>query len=137
MGSRIRLFEPGIIYNVTQRANDRCFLFKPDHNPQFPLLSADSPPHALDLNNDIIPKPSVINIVGSSLVRAMMKHPVELFWYEMSINHNHTGAGAYQEDLLDGFFKFFQMAHSLIARQLNKKWVRNEKRVPVLDLPAY
>ncbi|MCP4674947.1 MAG: hypothetical protein GY854_05470, partial [Deltaproteobacteria bacterium] len=110
MGSRIRLFEPGVIYNVTQRTNDRCFLFKPNHNPEFPLLSTECPPYALDLNNDVIPKPSVINIVGSSLVRAMLKHPVELFWCDMNVNHTHMGAGAYCEAGLDDVIRFFQMA---------------------------
>ncbi len=143
MGSRIRLFEPGIVYNVTQRTNDRCFLFKPNHHPQIPLLQADSPPHALDVNNEIIPKPSVINIIGSSLVRAMHEYPIELFWYELNINHNHVGVGGYREDVLDDFIKFFQLSNSLIARQLNKTWYREGhlfgsryRMEPCIDDPA-
>ncbi len=124
MGSRIRLFEPGIIYNITHRTNDRCFLFRPNHNPKYPLLDASCPPNALDLSNDIIPVPSIINIMGSSFVRAMDAHPVDLYWCERSTNHGHDGAAEKSEEQLGEVSKFYQHANSLIARQINKLWNR-------------
>ncbi len=124
MSGRTRLFEIGPIYSITQRTNDRCFLFKPNHNPDFPLLAEGCPPWALQMNNDVIPRPSVINIIGSSLVRAMEKHPIDLFCYEVSINHNHDGARPRSKERLGDVAKFFQLSGSLIARQLNKTWQR-------------
>ncbi len=124
MGSRIRLFEPGIVYNVTHRTNDRAFLFRPNHNPKYPLLDASCPSNALDLSNDIIPVPSVINIIGSSIVRAMDAHPIDLYWCESSSNHRHDGTAAKSEDQLGEVAKFYQHSNSLIARQINKLWNR-------------
>lgn len=120
MGSRIRLLEPNLVYSGVQGTVDRSFLFAPDHYPGHPLLSARSHPSALDTNNDIIPIPSTINIIGSSLARAMEKAPVDLHFFESNVNHPHQGfSGA--NGSLGNVTAFFQNSKSMIARQINKK----------------
>ncbi|MCP4605680.1 MAG: hypothetical protein GY847_35035, partial [Proteobacteria bacterium] len=62
---------------------------------------------------------------------------------DMNVNHTHMGAGAYCEAGLDDVIRFFQMANSLVARQLNKTWQREGhvfggpyRMEPCLDDPA-
>jgi hypothetical protein len=119
MGRRIRLFEPGIVYNVTHRTVDRQFLFRPNHHPRQPLLDARCSPQALDPNNRIIPVPSVINIVGSSYVRAMQHSPVQLHCCELNINHPHDVVSQLPDGEPGSIPIFYRNAKSLIARQIN------------------
>jgi len=117
MGRRLRLWEPHNIYSCTERTVDRQFLFRPDHNPHNPLLKRDCPTNALDPGNDIIPKPSIINIIGSAIVRAREKHPVDIYWFEGNINHLHNSLAPRNGDI-DAPSKFKQLCNSLIATGL-------------------
>ncbi|MCP4198369.1 MAG: hypothetical protein GY762_14560, partial [Proteobacteria bacterium] len=123
MGARIRLFESGVVYNAVSRTVDRTFLFSPNHRRDNPLLRYDCSPNALNPGNLILPKPSIINIIGSSIGRALKKHPINIHWFEGSINHNHPGFSA-NEHNLDNIPKFFQHANSLTARGVNNTWKR-------------
>jgi hypothetical protein len=123
MGGRIRVWEPGVVYSGAQRCNDRTFLFKPNHRADNPLLHESCPPAALDPPNDIVPKPSTINIIGSSVARAHEMYPVDIAWWETNINHQHPGLRP-TEDQLENIAPFLQAANSLIARQINKLYDR-------------
>ena len=117
MGRRLRLWETDKIYSCTERTIDRQFLFRPDHNPRNRLLRWDCPQNALDPDNDIIPKPSIINIIGSAIVRALKKHPVDIYWFEGNINHLHDSVGVIGGNL-DNVSRFKQTCNSLIAKGL-------------------
>ena len=123
LGARIRWFEPGIVYEVTARTVDRTFLFRPSHRKESPLLRYDSPPSSLSPDSPIIPKPSIINIVGSSIGRALQRNPINIHCYESNINHPH-GLFSPIEDNLQNIPKFFQQTNSLIARGVNDTWSR-------------
>ncbi len=129
MGKRLRLWQPGKVYNVTSRCVDRQFLLRPSHSLGNPLLREDADPDSLETWNKIVPKPSTINIVGASIGRALEKYPVPLYFAEAQINHLHCGIS------LDGHDKdgnsrlvtpydasmFLQCSNSLIARFVNKQ----------------
>ena len=102
---------------------DRTFLFAPNHRADNPLLRCDCPPNALSLDNDLTPKPSIINIIGSSIGRAMERHPIDLHYYESNINHPHSAYSA-DADRLENIPKFFQHSNALIARGINWTWER-------------
>lgn len=123
MASKIRLVKPNQVYESTVRTVDRTFLFKPNHHPENPLLAESSPLHALDPNNDIIPEPSIINIIGSAVGRALEKHPIQIHCFEAPINHLHEEFSATDEQV-DHLADFFRSVHSLIARGVNKTWDR-------------
>ncbi len=119
MGSRNRLFEKDTVYNGVSRADDQKFLFRPNHDPGEPLLSSECPKEALELDNDLIPVPSIINIIGSSIGRAMKLNPIDLHWFDGNINHNHLGYSL-KEDQLENISPFLQHCNSIIARSINK-----------------
>jgi hypothetical protein len=123
LGSRVRMFEPNIVYNTVSRTVDRTFLFAPNHRKDNPLLRHDCPADALSSSNLIIPQPSIINIVGSSIGRALKENPINIHWYEGNINHNHPAFSAIEETIgnIPGFFRH---SNSLIARGINKTWER-------------
>jgi hypothetical protein len=98
---------------------DRCFLFVPNHREDNPLLAKSSPPNALDPNIDIIPEPSVINIIGAAVGRALRNHPINLHCMESNTNHIHVTFSATEEQL-DNVAPFFRDVHSLIARGINR-----------------
>lgn len=123
MGSRIRLIEPNIVYNATLNCIDRQFLFSPNHDPRYTLLNRHCPPEALDPNNDILPVPSTINIIGAAIGRAQRSHPVDLHFAEFNSDHGHKGLSI-KSGKEDNFARFFQTSNSLIARNLNKQWDR-------------
>jgi len=91
VGCRIRWFRTGKTYSAATRCNDRQFLFRPNHNPKNPLLDASCPANALDPNNDLTPVPSLINIIGASVGRALANHSVGLNWFEANLHHEHDG----------------------------------------------
>jgi len=124
MGNRLRLWEPNIVYSAVERTVDRQFLFKPNHLPDNPLLRHDSDPRSLSPTNLLLPRPSTINVIGSSLVRAQQNNPVDLMWAEGNINHIHPGFSAPNNDSLDLISKFKRDANSLIARFVNKAHLR-------------
>ncbi len=119
MGRRLRLWEPQYIYSCTENTIDRQFLFKPDHRPDNPLLRWDCPPDALEPDNDIIPEPSVINTIGSAIVRSLRKNPVNIHWFEGNSNHSHDGISAIDGNI-DALSRFKQQSNSLISKGLNK-----------------
>jgi hypothetical protein len=120
MGCRIRKFDTGVVYSAAIRCNDRAFLFRPNHNPDNPLLDASCPAIALDPGNDTTPIPSVINIIGASVGRALEKHPVELHWFEANVHHEHNGLTPADDAQRGEIPHFFRDAHSLIAREINR-----------------
>ena len=124
MGYRIRRFEPGVVYAVTVRSNDRQFLFKPNHLPDAPLLAASCNQRCLDPENDLAPTPSVINVVGVALSRAQRKHPIRVHWFECNLHHFHAGVSADNAAMAVNVAPFFRTVHSLVARGVNKLWSR-------------
>ena len=120
MGCRIRRFEAGVLYSAAIRCNDRQFLFRPNHNPENPLLDASCPANALDPSNDITPVPSVINIIGASIGRALARHPVDLNWFEANVHHEHDGVTPGDDAQRADIPCFFRDVHSLIARETNR-----------------
>ncbi len=119
MGGRIRWIEPNQVYETSIRTVDRCFLFVPNHRKDNPLLAESSPPNALDTNIDIIPEPSVINIIGTAVGRALRNHPIQIHCFESSTNHIHFTFSATEEQL-DNVAPFFRDVFSLIARGINR-----------------
>jgi hypothetical protein len=120
VGSRIRRYEVGIVYSAAIRCNDRSFLFRPNHNPGNPLLDASCPANALDPANDITPIPSVINIIGASIGRALQKHQIRLNWFEVNVDHEHPGFTPSDDAQRADVPHFFRDVHSLIAREINR-----------------
>ena len=88
-----------------------------------PLLRHDCEANAPSRDNELIPKPSIVNIIGSSVGRAMKEHPINIHAFEGNINHIHTVFSA-REEQIGNVPKFFQHANSLIAREVNKTWKR-------------
>ena len=143
MGKRLRLWQPHYIYSTVERIADRQFAFKPNHLPDQPLLRWDSDPRALDPNNKLIPKPSIINIIGSSLVRAQQNNPVDILWADSNINHMQTGIRVNHIDDLDRISAFKRDANSMIARFTNQTIQRDGhlltgpfRAEPCLDGPS-
>ena len=122
MGSRIRVFEPNVVYSIVIRTVDRCFAFKPDHDRKHPLLAAGCPLDSFDRFNKTIPDPSVINIVGASAARAKQLAQVNLHWVEANSNHLQTGISVSSEEHLGNIPEFFRNFHSSVAIKLGKKW---------------
>ena len=123
MGNKPRWAIPDRVYETTVRTVDRQFLFTPNHHPQNRLLANTSPLNALDMSNDIIPEPSIINIIGAAVGRALKKSPIQLHGFEASSDHLHEEFSAKQGQL-DNITGFMRSAHSLIARGVNKTWDR-------------
>ena len=123
MGCKIRWIQPNQVYEASVRTVDRQFLFTPNHHPDNPLLANTSPINALDLSNDIIPKPSIINIIGAAVGRALEKHPIQIHAFEANMSHLHEQFSA-NEKQVDNAADFFRTVHSLIARGINKTWDR-------------
>ena len=143
MGCRIRQFLPGVVYSVSVRCNDRQFLFKPNHDPASPLLDDICSPAALDPSNDLMPIPSVIDIIGACLGRAQRKHPIRIHWFECNLHHLHIGFSVDDAAMRENIAPFFRTLHSTIARQVNKLWGRENhvfgeryRAEPCLDDPA-
>jgi hypothetical protein len=124
VGCRIRQFVPGVVYSVSVRCNDRQFLFKPNHDPAAPLLDASCSPAALDPKNDLVPTPSVINIIGACLGRAQRQHPIRIHWFECNLHHLHIGFSVDDDAIRENVAPFFRTLLSGIARQVNKLWGR-------------
>lgn len=116
--SRIRLIEPGVIYEVVHRTVDRTFSFAPDHDEDQPLLQRGCPAYALDPRSDLLPVPSTLNIIGAALARAQELAPVRLHAAEFNLTHPHTVISAC-DDQLTNIAEFYRIAMSLIARRLN------------------
>jgi len=119
VGARIRMYEPNQVYEATIRTVDRAFLFAPNHHKSRPLIADTSPPNALDTRNNLIPEPSVVNIFGAAIGRALRRFPISIHYFEANIDHPHIGFSA-SEDQLDNIVPFFQTAFSLIARGVNR-----------------
>jgi hypothetical protein len=116
---RIRWIEPNQVYETSIRTVDRCFLFVPNQRKDNLLLAGSSPQNALDPNNDIIPEPSVINIIGAAIGRALWNHPISIHCLESNTNHIHVTFSATEEQL-DNVVPFYRTLHSLIARGINR-----------------
>ena len=106
MGARIRWFEPDVVYTGVSRTVDRAFLFVPNHRMDNPMLRYDCEANALSPDNELIPKPSIINIIGSSVGRALKEHPINIHAFEGNINHIHTvySAGKDNVENIPNFF---------------------------------
>jgi hypothetical protein len=123
MGHPIRWAQPNQVYELTIRTVDRQFLFTPNHHLKNPLLANTCPLNALDMNNDILPHPSIINTIGSAVGRALEHFPIQLHCFESNSDHLHE-AFSYNEAQRENLPGFFRTAHSLIARGINKTWQR-------------
>ena len=123
MGRRVRWHIPNRVYESTSRTVDRQFLFKPNHHPKNLLLEESCPLNALDPENDIIPKPSIINIIGAAVGRTLKNNPIRLHWFESNINHLHDGF-SYGREQMNNVAAFHRDAKSLIAREVNETWGR-------------
>jgi hypothetical protein len=64
--------------------------------------------------------PSVINIIGASIGRALAKHPIPLNWFEVNVHHEHDGFTPGDDTERESIPHFFRDAHSLIAREINR-----------------
>ena len=117
------MYEPGVVYDTVSGTVDRAFLFAPNHRKDNPLLRFDCHPNALSPDNLIIPEPSIINIVGSSIGRALKENPIDIHWFEQNISHQHPGFSA-DRDNIGNIPGFFRHTNSLIARGVNKTWER-------------
>ncbi|MDJ0763443.1 MAG: hypothetical protein QNJ97_10680 [Myxococcota bacterium] len=124
MGRRIRAFEPHKVYAVVIRTVDQQFLFKPDHDPKHPLLTAGCPVEAFNRFHQKIPDPSIIDVIGSAAARANVLAPIQIHWVESNINHLQIGFSVTPEQL-PNIAPFFRNFFSYIAVKLNKKWKRN------------
>jgi hypothetical protein len=102
---------------------DRQFSFTPNQHPENPLRAESSPLNALDMSNDIIPEPSIINIIGSAVGRALKRFPIQIHGFESNSNHLHEKFSVTEEqrDNLPGFLR---TVHSLIATGVNNTWDR-------------
>jgi hypothetical protein len=96
MGMHPRWIKEGSVYSLTQRTVDRQFLFRPD--------------------------PVVENIIGASAARALKKHPVNLHWLDVNINHETMGLSPVDGSTqgLTNVARFKQMYHRLLAEELNR-----------------
>ena len=124
MGCRIRRFGIGVVYSVAIRANDREFLFRPNHDPAVPLLETGCSPRALDPGDDLMPRQSVINLIGACLGRALRRYPIRIHWFECNLHHLHVGFSAENEAMRENVVPFFRSVESAIARQANRVWSR-------------
>ncbi|MDD5306482.1 MAG: hypothetical protein PHU25_04095 [Deltaproteobacteria bacterium] len=139
VGSRIRLWQSDVVYSAVIRCVDRQFLLRPDHDPRHPLLTKGCPVSSLEFGNNLIPSPSIINIIGSAAARAKQLHPVRLHAVEANVNHSHVLISA-SRDNVDNLSDFFRTFNGAIASQLNRKHERDghfwESRIrvtPCLD----
>jgi len=123
MSANVRWVVPDRVYESTVRTVDRQFLFTPNHHPEDPLLANTSPLGAMSMDNDLIPEPSIINIIGSAVGRTLEKYPIQLHCFEANSSHLHEqySANSEQTGNLAGFVRG---VHSLIARGVNKTWDR-------------
>jgi len=113
-----------VVYSMVIRCIDQQFLLKPDHNPKQPLISAGCHVDCLDSRNDLIPEPSVINIIGAAAARAQKLSPIHIHWVEANINHLTIGFSV-DADQIQNISDFFRNLHSYIAVKLNVKWERD------------
>jgi hypothetical protein len=113
------MIEPDYVYETSIRVVDRAFLFAPNHLKSHPLLSDLSPPSTLNPKNDAIPEPSIINVIGAAVGRALTQAPIAIHGFEANINHLHIIFSA-TENQLDNILPFFRTAFSLIARGVNR-----------------
>lgn len=97
MARRIRIWKQGGCYHATLNCIDRMFLLKPS--------------------------PEVNNTVGSSLGRALARHPVQLHSATTNINHMELvfslGPGQIQNAS-----PFLRLLESLVAKELNRHYRR-------------
>ncbi|MDJ0765710.1 MAG: hypothetical protein QNJ97_22190 [Myxococcota bacterium] len=124
MGRRIRTFEPHKVYAAVIRTVDQQFLFKPDHDPNHPLLTNGCTVEAFNRFHEEIPDPSIIDIIGVAAARAKELAPIQIHWVESNINHLQIGFSVTAEQL-PNISPFFRNFFSYIAIKLNKKWGRN------------
>ena len=122
MGRRIRVFEPNVVYSVVIRSVDHSFVFKPDHNPKHPLLVSGCPLESFRPFNKIIPKPSVINVIGACAARAMELAHVRIHWVEANSTHLQVGISVSRWEDVGRIPEFFRDFHSAVAVKLGKKW---------------
>jgi hypothetical protein len=113
------MYEPNQVYEASIRTVDRAFLFAPNHCESQPLIADSSPPTALDSRNNLIPHPSVVNVFGAAVGRALCRFPIAIHGFEGNINHIHISFSA-SESQLDNIVPFFRTSLSLIARGVNR-----------------
>ena len=123
MTTQLRMVQPDKVYEVVTGTVDRQFLFRPNGHPLNPLLDESCPPDAMDPKIDTIPRPSVLNIIGYAFARALELKPVRLHSAEQHLNHIHSCISA-DNDHVGNISKFYRVAHSIIAKELNRLFER-------------
>jgi hypothetical protein len=123
VSTKIRWIVPNRVYEMTIRTVDRCFLFVPNHKQRFPLLDASSPPRSLSPGNNLIPRPSIINIIGAAIGKALLDSPIRIHAFECNSNHIHI-VFSVTSNQMDNVVPFFRQAFSTIARKVNLQWDR-------------
>ena len=123
MSNRLRMVEPNVVYDVVINTIDRQFLFKPNSHPNDPLLHMDCQLDAFDPKNDLTPIPSILNIIGFALARAMELAPITLHYAEQNTTHLHLGTTA-DKNTIGNISRFFQIAKSIMAVQINALYNR-------------
>lgn len=123
MAHKVRWVIPYRVYEASIRTVDRQFSFKPNHRADYPLLEESCPINALDMSNDLIPDPSIINIIGAAVGRALKRFPIQIHCFECNITHIHIlfSVTESQRKNVPGFFR---AVHSVIAKSVNKTWER-------------
>ena len=108
-----RLWKTDTVYELTLRTEHRMFLLKPDFDTK--------------------------NILGSSLGRALKKHPVQIHVFESNINHFHCLFSLAPEQIGNASL-FLRYLHGQSAKQLNlhykrmgRVWSSRGRVIPIVD----
>ena len=115
----IRILKPGRVYELTHTLVDCEFSFRPDQRRDHALLHEDCPANALDLENKLIPEPSLLNIIGYAFARAAELAPVRIHSVELNVNHLHVTFSVTRTQLV-WVPAFLRIAFSLIATAINR-----------------
>ncbi|MCU0661109.1 MAG: hypothetical protein MUC50_02150 [Myxococcota bacterium] len=121
--SDIRILKPGVVYELTHTLVDREYSFRPDHRRDNALLHQACPVEALDESNELVPEPSLINIVGFAFARAQELTPVRIHSVELNANHLHVTLSVTRQQIVwvPGFLR---NAFSPIALGINQRMKR-------------
>jgi len=108
-----RLWKTDTVYELTLRTEHRMFLLKPDIDTK--------------------------NILGSSLGRALKRHPVRLHAFDSNVNHFHC-LFSLSSDQVPNASLFLRYLHGQTAKQLNlhykqtgRVWSSRGRIIPIAD----
>ncbi|MCU0662395.1 MAG: hypothetical protein MUC50_08740 [Myxococcota bacterium] len=119
----IRILKPGRVYELAHTLVDREFSFRPDHRRDNALLHEECPAQALAADNDLLPEPSLLNIIGYAFARAAQLAPIQIHSVELNVNHLHVTFSVTRTQLV-WVPSFLRIAFSLIATAINRRLER-------------